>query len=250
MLVLPGLFQSFACWRPITSMLAHRGWEVYCLTRVMPDRDGTPRLLDESWDQARARIAQVGVHLGGPLVVLAGDVGAALALSLGGELPILALALFSPSDPGELGAAYRRSLRRGGRLTRLGLFGRLRGRARTSAAGEVAAHAGLLGPGATAEDTQPEPRRLLDELQGGIGFVRPACHPPALVFASSNDPLVSEDQALGFSAGPAARAARTRLDGRFFPRPRAASLADEIQRFLILTLGDRVVDFPAEATED
>ncbi|MBI5504704.1 MAG: alpha/beta fold hydrolase [Deltaproteobacteria bacterium] len=246
-LVLPGLFQSFACWRPITAMLAHRGWEVYCLTRTMPDRSGKPHLLDETWEQARARIAQVGARLGGPVVVLASDLGAALALSVAGQLPILALALFSPSDPAALGAAYRRSLRPSGLR---GALSGLRRRASTSRGAQVIAHAALLGPDIGDEDTLPEPARLLGELSEGEGFVRPDRHPPALVFASRSDPLVAEQHALGFADGACAKASRTRLDGRFFPHTGGAVLADEVQRFLILTLGDRVVDFPQDILEE
>lgn len=250
MLVLPGLFQSFACWRPMTSMLAHRGWEVYCLTRTMPDRDGRPHLLDETWDRARARIARVCTRLGAPAVVLASDLGAALALSLTGEVPMLALVLFSPSDPTELGAAYRRSLRPGSAPTPLGLLRRLRRPAAAAPTPEVVAHAALFGPRTAVEETLPEPRRLLEELQAGLPFERADRHPPALVFAAHDDPLVTERHALEFAGGVAAKASRTRLEGRFFAATGAGPIADEVQRFLILTLGDRVVEFPEEVLED
>ena len=36
-IVCPGLFQSFDCWRPLTSMLAHRGWEIYFVARGPDD---------------------------------------------------------------------------------------------------------------------------------------------------------------------------------------------------------------------
>ena len=38
-LILPGLFQSPACWSGITSMLAHRGWDVYLLPRPAESED-------------------------------------------------------------------------------------------------------------------------------------------------------------------------------------------------------------------
>jgi len=246
-LVLPGLFQSFACWRPITSMLAHRGWEVYGLTRTMPDQGGRPRLVDETWDRARARIIEVSARLGSPLVVLASDLGAALALSLAGELPLLALALFSPSDPADLGAGYRRTLPTNGPL---GLLRALRRPTSAPHTGGVIAHRALLGPHTGGEETTAEPQRLLDELHEGLHFARPDRHPPALIFASRNDPLVAEKHALSFAASARAKASHTRLDGRFFPHTGGALLADEVQRFLILTLGDRIVDFPDEIAQD
>ena len=246
-LVLPGLFQSFTCWRPMTSMLAHRGWEVYCLTRTMPDRSGNPCLLDQTWEGARKRIAEVGARLGSPVIVLASDVGAALAISLAGELPMLAMALFSPSEPAVLGAAYRRLQRAG--TWRPGLFGRLFGGASSDQSEQVVVPSVLLSEDMTAQDTLPEPRHLLDELEG-VQLERPARHPPALVFAARNDPLVTEEHALGFCTSACAKASRTPLNGRFFPLAAGDRLADEVQRFLILTLGDRVVEFPEEILEE
>lgn len=244
-LVLPGLFQSFACWRPMTSMLAHRGWEVYCLARTMPDRDGNPYLVDQTWNHARTRILEVSTRLGGPVIVLAGDVGAALAMSLVEEVPMLAMALFSPSDPSVLGSSYRHLAR-----TRpLRALGRLLGNASADQGDEVVVPSALLSHDVTLQDTLPEPRRLLDELEA-MSPARPGRHPPALVFASANDPLVAEQHALTFATGAGAKASRTRLDGHFFALASGAHLADEVQRFLILTLGDRVVDFPEEILED
>ncbi|HYC00299.1 MAG TPA: hypothetical protein VEC57_14275 [Candidatus Limnocylindrales bacterium] len=239
-LVLAGLFQSFGCWRPVTSMLAHRGWEVYCLTRVMPDREGDPRILDDSWEGARARIAQVAARLDSPLVLFGSDAGAALSLSVCGELPVLALAMFSPSEPAALAAAHHKTL---------GLRQRLLGRGGAGADATVAPQPQLVGEKVEPSDILEEPAGFVDAL-AGTSFARPEKHPPALVFVSENDPLVPHDQAMQFVREPYAKASRMRLNGRFWPVTGGANVADEVHRFLILTLGDRVVDFPDEILDD
>ena len=237
-LVLAGLFQSFACWRPVTSMLAHRGWEVYCLTRIMPDREGDPRVLDDTWASASKRIDEVASRLGSPLILFGGDAGAALAMQACERLPVLALALFSPSEPGELAAAYRRTL---------GLRRRLFGGGESS--DTVMPPPSLAGEKVEPGDMAAEPATFLDGL-AATPFTRPERHPPALVFASQNDPLVAWEHALGFAREPYAKSSGMRLDGRFWPVTGGANVADEVHRFLILTLGDRVVDFPDEILED
>ena len=58
-LVIPGLFQSAVCWRGVTSILAHRGWEVYLLPRVVQDMvSGEVQATDRSWNQALDDVRQ------------------------------------------------------------------------------------------------------------------------------------------------------------------------------------------------
>ncbi|HYC56090.1 MAG TPA: hypothetical protein VEL28_14240 [Candidatus Binatia bacterium] len=237
-LVVAGLFQSFGCWRPVTAMLAHRGWEVYCLTRIMPDREGDPRVLDDSWEGARGRIGQIAQRLETPLILFGSDVGAALALNVCRELPVLALAMFSPSEPAALANAHRQSL---------GLRQRVFG---TASTGEtISPQAAMISEKIQPSDIAEEPSRFLESLSAA-SFARPERHPPALVFASENDPLVAHEHALQFAREPWAKASRMRLNGRFWPVLGGANVADEVHRFLILTLGDLVVDFPDEILED
>lgn len=232
-LVLPGLFQSFACWRATTSMLAHRGWEVYALTRSMPDGDGRTRLLDRSWQALRERVRAVAQRLEDPLVVLGADLGGALALDLASQRAVLALALLAPAPPARLGAACAASQ---SFASRLGL-----------ASPRASAVAAKLRP-ALAEHAQEEPDELLAEL-ASVSWQAPRSHPPAIVFAADGDPLVSPEDSTPFVAEPHARLSRLRLAGRFWPATQT-SVADEIHRFLILTLGDRVVEFPEGVLED
>lgn len=238
-LVLPGLFQSFECWRLVTSMLAHRGWEVYALTRTMPDREGDPRLLDRTWEEARRRVLEVAPRLDERVVLLGADLGAALALSVAEELNPLALALFAPAAPSHLAASRRKATPRRW-SERLGL-------SRPPAAEAVAAPAAWMA-GVPAAHTSEEPNALLEELER-LPAPPTAPRVPTVVFAPSGDPLVSAQHALGFAAGPQVRASNTALPGRFWPRTSAA-VADEVHRFLILTLADRVVEFPDEILAD
>ncbi len=277
LLVLPGLFQSFEAWRGVTSSLAHRGWEVYWLGRTMPDLEGTVVTADEGWAEARTKVWNLGKRLGESVIVLGCDVGAALALSLAGELDILAMAMFSPAKPAALGAAYRKTL---------GFTGRMRHSRAASALGPPRS-LGAIAP--APEHVAPEPHRLIDELMsdawaatfaptstrasgsaagsaaGSAGgsaadsaagsaagsaaapaFTPPATRPPAIVFAADGDPLVDAEHALTFAQSELAKVSLHRLDGHWWPASDGQAVADEVHRFIILTLGDRVVDFPEE----
>lgn len=238
-LVLPGLFQSFECWRLVTSMLAHRGWEVYALTRTMPDREGDLRLLDRTWAEARRRVLDVAPRLDDRVVLLGADLGAALALSVAEELNPLAMALFAPAEPSHLAASRRNAVPRAW-AERLGL--------RRSSVGESIAAPVAWRAGVPATHAAEEPNALLGELEC-VPAPPTAARVPTVVFAPAGDPLVSPHHALGFAAGPHARASKTVLAGRFWPR-RSAAVADEVHRFLILTLADRVVEFPEEVLAD
>lgn len=238
-LVLPGLFQSFECWRLLTSMLAHRGWEVYALTRSMPDREGDLRLLDRTWEEARRRVLEVAPRLDERIVLLGADLGAALALGVAEELNPLAMALFAPATPSHLAASRLEAAPRRW-AERLGLV--------RSSTGEAVTAPAHWRAGVPAAHTAEEPTSLLEELEH-LPAPPTASRVPTVVFAPSGDPLVSPQHALGFAAGPHVRASSTVLPGRFWPRTSAA-VADEVHRFLILTLADRVVEFPEEILAD
>lgn len=232
-LVLPGLFQSFECWRPLTSLLAHRGWEVYCLPRTLPDQDGQPLTRDEGWEQIQDRVAKTAAAIDTQLIVFGADLGAALALSTLKDTGALALALFSPSEPRALHSSYRNCL---GRIERLR-------KSDPSAA--------LVAPGPVAQTLEDpghssaEPARLLADLSAAENFTRPAATPPTIVFAADNDPLVDAAQARSFAEHTSAKLAPATLDGRWWPR-NGVGIGNDVHRFLILTLADRVVDFPDE----
>jgi hypothetical protein len=236
-LILPGLFQSWACWRGMTSMLAHRGWNVYLLPRAsdVPSADAGA---DYGWEAALTTAAAVARGLGDKIVVFGADVGASLALSLLDRLHPLALGLFAPVEPGQAARAFERSL---------GMLARRRARKQTS---PVAAPAALAKRVHRVTDASVEPQRFMQDLIGGVAFSAPAEHPPAIVFAPEEDPLVAREQALAFTHTPYAKLAPTRLYGRWWPSSRWEPIADEVHRFLILTLADRVVEFPEEIIED
>ena len=120
-----------------------------------------------------------------------------------------------------------------------------------------AAQTGPVLPPATIAHTAPhphapgaEPRALVDDLLSAGAFHRPALHPPAIVFMPTDDPLVAAKHALTFAGPPHAKAARARLAGRWWPMSGWQAACDEAHRFLILTLGDRVVEFPDEIIND
>ena len=117
-LIVPGLFHSPICWRGVTSILAHRGWEVYLLPRVTTEgAKSTVVDADKSWDQAREDLVAAARQLGDKIIVFGSDIGAALALTTLDEVKPMALALFSPTEPSEAGKAFAREL---------GFFGRRR----------------------------------------------------------------------------------------------------------------------------
>ena len=142
--------------------------------------------------------------------------------------------LFAPVEPAAAGRALDKSL---------GFLGRRRARG----AEPVAPPAALARQIHRDTDSTVEPAGLVREL-ASIPFERPSDHPPAIVFAPQNDPLVDREHALSF-VSPYARAARTALVGRWWQSSAWDPIADEAHRFLILTLGDRVVEFPEEILE-
>jgi len=239
-LLVPGLFQSAECWRPFTSMLAHRGWEVYVLTRqpVDGDDESSAPAHERDWRQTLDAATRAARKLGDKVVLFGADIGASVALSVSATINPLALALFAPAEPAHVGAALKGSL---------GFFEKRR----------FAQQAGAILPpaklGATAPHPQApgaEPHLLVDDLLGSVTFRRPTQHPPAIVFAPTDDALVTTDHALSFAGSPHARAARARLIGRWWPMTGWQAACDEVHRFLILTLGDRVVEFPDEIIAD
>jgi hypothetical protein len=70
--------------------------------------------------------------------------------------------------------------------------------------------------------------------------------PPTIVFGAQNDPLVDTEHSLGFADGHVAKAAKARLVGRWWPSMGWEAASEQAHRFLILTLADRVVEFPEE----
>ena len=223
-LLLPGLFQSSVCWRGMTSMLAHRGWEVYVLSR---NRENC------GWEQTLDQAARAAAALAERVVLFGADIGAALALAASCRCDPLALVLFAPASPSELGRRYRHSL---------GFFARRRGiaEAATSAPKRIAKDR------RQAADLAGEPPALLADLVAGVDFAVPAEHPPAIVFRADSDPLVSRQACQEFLLGPRAKASASVVNGRWWPSLEWEGPCDEAHRFLVLTLGDRVVEFPEE----
>jgi pimeloyl-ACP methyl ester carboxylesterase len=235
-LILPGLFQSSSCWRGVTSMLAHRGWNVYVLPRAAADTGAGGS--QGGWEAVLATAVRVAANLDEKIVLFGADVGAGLALATLEHVRPLALALFAPVEPTHAGRAYGKSL---------GFF--RRGAERDSAS-VVSAPASIAKTAARASDREAEPRGLIENLSQGIGRVRREQHPPALVFVADGDPLVDSNHAAEFAATNYAKLARTRLAGRWWPSTRWEPIVDEVHRFLILTLADRVVEFPDEILDD
>jgi pimeloyl-ACP methyl ester carboxylesterase len=236
-LVLPGLFQSFLCWRGMTSMLAHRGWNVYVLPR--PGSDPEARVGEEvartsGWQRSVEQAIAAARKLDDEVIVLGADVGAAIALAMSAEVDPLALALFAPSRPSALGEAHEKSL---------GVIGRMR---RKSEGGLVHPASSLAKGAHQPSDVAPEPAGLLADLVAGVDFEPVRKHAPAIVFGSDHDPLVSREESEAFAASDYAKTSPTVLRGRWWPSSGWERICDEVHRFLILTLSDRVVDFPEE----
>jgi pimeloyl-ACP methyl ester carboxylesterase len=235
-LLIPGLFQSTACWRPFTTMLAHRGWEVYALPRQSheTDDDAPPLPPDYDWSGTIAAAKRAAKKLGDKVIVFGADVGAAVALAIAEEIRPLALALFAPAEPAHVGASVNEQT---------GFFERRR-RARSS--GPVPPPARIAKSAPLPTSAGDEPRALVADLVSGIPYDRPTAGPPTIVFAASDDALVSTEHTESFAGAAHARLARTRVAGRWWPTSGWQSPCDEAHRFLILTLGDRVVEFPEE----
>jgi len=225
----------------MTSMLAHRGWEVYLLPRTVDDTDtGASISEDQGWSEAVNAIVTARSRLGEDVIVLAADVGASLTLAALSQMkPPLAMAMFSPASPRHLGDAFARSL---------GFFAKRRFR---RGSGEVAPTPALANAAFQPTDIATEPRRLINDLIAGVPFDAPSEHPPAIVFAPDGaDPLVGADHAMDFATTQYARVAPSKLRGRWWPSLSWEDACAEAHRFLILTLSDRVVEFPDEIIND
>lgn len=239
-LLIPGLFQSTACWRPFTTMLAHRGWEVYALGRQPYETDDDEPVAPPDYDFAGAvatakRAAQ---KLGDKVIVFGADVGASVALAIAAEARPMAIVAFAPAELAHIGARL---------AAQTGFFEKRR---RARATGPVPPPARLAKSAPLAASAGDEPRALVDDLVAGIPYERPPVSPPTLVFAASDDPLVATEHAASFAGAPHAKLARTSVAGRWWPTRQWQAACDEAHRFLILTLGDRVVEFPEEILAD
>jgi len=242
-LILPGLFQSYVCWRGLTSMLAHRGWDVYVMPRATPAASTTSATCDASvaergWAEMLEMTAAAASSVAEQVIVLGADIGACAALELSDVIRPMALGLFGPTDPTALGASFDKSI---------GFFGRRRMR---RADGPIVAPQMIAKGARRPSDVVPEPRRFVEDLIRGVPFQPPTVHPPAIVFRVDNDPLVDERHTDRFIESDFAKEAKTRLNGRFWPSLRPEDAAADVHRFLILTLSDRVVDFPEEIIGD
>jgi len=235
-LIVPGLFHSDACWHGMMAMLAHRGWDVYLLPRLHGDRGDAGEELD--WHGALDEITQASASLGDKLILFGADVGASMTLAVSERVRPMALGLFAPSIPATLGASFTSSL---------GFLDRRRVRKGT---GPVAAPSSLASGASREVDVAPEPRGLIDDLVRGVAFEAPASPPPAIVFSPDDDPLVDHEHSLEFANNAYSKPSATRLTGRWWPATRGQDVADAVHRFLILTLSDRVVEFPDEIIDD
>jgi hypothetical protein len=242
-LIVPGLFQSLACWRPFTSMLAHRGWEVYTLARQAIEGDDEPI---GGGDHDFAELVDLTIRaidkLGDKVIVFGADVGASIALAALERARPMAMALFAPADRRHAGEAYARSL------------GFLERRRTAKAPGPIEPPAALKrgAPLPTLPAAEPRAlvRSLLDDAAGAKATPDADSLPPTIVFGVGDDPLVANDHAAAFVRGPHMKLASTHLSGRWWPTLAWRDACDESHRFLILTLGDRVVEFPDEILED
>jgi pimeloyl-ACP methyl ester carboxylesterase len=239
-LIVPGLFQSPICWRGFTSMLAHRGWEVYLLPRVSMDMaKATVEAVDKTWQQAEDDLVSAAERLGDKVVIFGADVGAALALATLERVRPMALGLFSPTRPAEMGKAL------------MGAMGFLeRRRFNKSSEPLVTAPAAHAKTAYQPSDVIAEPRSFVDALNAHSGPVGPTELPPTIVFGAQNDPLVDTAHSLSFADDKVAKAAKARLTGRWWPSVGWEAASEQAHRFLILTLSDRVVEFPDEILAD
>jgi hypothetical protein len=234
-LAMPGLFQSFECWRSLTSMLAHRGWAVYGLGRWDWDRDGDLVPRAGHWDELVEQAQDVSRALEGSAIVLAADVSAAIAIALARQGLASALALFAPVPPAQ---AFARAARCRGWIERW----RGPGCNRTRPAGVDAP--------AIAAWGQEEPAGWFDSLEFAVVHDAGARQAPIAIFEASEDPLVEATAGPAWIGSSTASVASTRLRGRWWPAQQGAAVAAEVHRFLILTLGDRIVEFPEEIFQD
>ncbi len=237
LLIFSGLFQSYDCWRPFTSTLAHRGWEVFFLSRQGPGK-GRPSGPDLSLRSAIEAGVEAADRLGENLILLGADLGALLALEVCNRRRPMALALFAPCEAGytnrrlekQLGFLERRRLHSGNELLPVPQA--------------LARHC------ASKTYLAAEPRTWIREFTSSSPPQPNTELPPAIVFAPSGDVLVETDHALSFADGRFARASSQLLRGRWWPAMQGTSVADEVHRFLILTLADRIVDFPDDLIQE
>jgi pimeloyl-ACP methyl ester carboxylesterase len=238
-LILPGLFQSSICWRGFTSTLAHRGWEVYLLPRSPLEGDEeAPADFDQTWSQSCDAVERVASNLGDKVIVFGADVGAGLALATLDRIRPMALGLFAPAEPAHVGGAFSRTM---------GMFEKRRFK---KASGPVEAPNAYAKTAYQEVDIVAEPRSFVRELIDGVPFSRPDVHPPAIVFGVAADPLVENDHAMSFADTQFSKASRSGLNGRWWPSLGWEAACEEAHRFLILTLSDRIVDFPDEIIGD
>ena len=235
-LILPGLFQSPVCWRGLTSILAHRGWEVYLLPRVVRDMaSGKVRESDKSWNEALDDVAQAAEKLGDKLIIFGSDVGAAMALATLERTKPMALALFSPTEPSRAAKSLNDSL---------GFLGRRRFAKQTGTL--IDAPEKHTQDAYQKTDIIAEPRTFLEDLSKGVEFSRPTTQPPSIVFGVQNDLIVDTAHSLSFADNEVAKAAQSQRVGRWWPSIGWEPASEQAHRFLILTLADRVVEFPDE----
>jgi len=251
-LLLPGLFQSFECWRPLTTRLAHRGWELYLLPRDggsgdqkspgATSLDGlveqTARVAEQLARRTRQGYAPADnsdAETNAGIIVFGADLGAHLAAELTTRVQPMATVLFSPVAPAVLGESWQRS--RG-----------MMQRWRPGKANPGVAPKGVIGTARSNSWLSEEPDWLLAALmlagpgkssaESGDGNGEDV---PTLMFSAEDDPLVK------LAAAPSRASAKlsdTTLPGHWWPAVAPQQLADELHRFLVLTLGDRVVEFP------
>lgn len=242
-LVIPGLFQSLACWRPFTSMLAHRGWEVYTLARQPVESDDEPLGGgDHDWSALVDLTVRAMEKLGEKVIVFGADIGASLALAALARARPMAMALFGPAEPRHAGAAYAGQLN----------FLERRRSSRTTGPVDPPAslRRGIPLPALPAAEPRALIHSLVEETIDASALVHSDDRPPTIVFGIAQDPLVSDEHATAFASGPHTKIASSRLSGRWWPTLEWRNACDESHRFLILTLGDRVVEFPDEILAD
>lgn len=226
----PGLWTPPRVWAPLASALANRGWNGEILHLA-----GLPAGLGERAALVAARLAAGGR----PLVVVAHDAGAPVALAAIRRLPLaVAAVLVAPLVPAP--DILRHLVRR-----REVVVARLRRGMIAPPAGSVARRCyGEVPPG-TLQALVPEPVGPVREvLRGRFTLERPGV--PVVVAAAANDPLI------GDSSGLAARLGADLLrlpGGGHWPQAagQAQATAAALHRWLVRRLGEALLDLHAEA---
>ncbi len=188
LLLLHGLWSGGWIWDRMTGYLSHRGWESWALD--LPGRPGagpgeagrTPGVAD-----LVARIETVVCAMPAPPVMVAHDVGAALALRAAAAVGVRALVLVAPALPGQ--GALRLAIGSMGRALRSSLGWPL-----DPPTGPAASYHGTTTPGLAGflrGRLVPEPGRVVyDLLRGRLEALVLATLPPALVIGGTRDPVV------------------------------------------------------------